>query len=138
MMEVFGRDLCVLLHLIRWDTLENFPWGWFAALAFIYTAIVFSGELSKDGPLIFSRKNKRTSREVLVAHLSFLAILLALYRIAVALDPRIPNWMANFAGRGGTWYEILFMGIAVVVGLVERRWLFVQSGDRSRESLTLD
>lgn len=117
---------------MHWDSLETFSWFWIAGYSVLYSALVFRGEMSKDGPLIFSKSNARSARQIWIAHLLFLTILLALYRVAVAIDPHAPNWMSESAGRGGTWYESLFLVVLLVLTYIERKWLVVPVEDSDR------
>lgn len=112
---------------MHWDSLESFSWFWIAGYSVLYSALVFSGEMSKEGPLIFSKRNARSARQILFGHLLFLTISIALYRVAVAIDSHVPNWMSEYAGRGGTWYEGLFLVALLVLTYIERKWLFLPS-----------
>lgn len=110
-----------------WDSLSSFSWFWVAAYCVICSAFVFRGEMSKDGPLIFSKKNVRSVRQVLIAHLMFLTILLALYRVAIATYLYMPNWMSERASRTGSWYDIFFLIAVLLFAQIERKWLFLPS-----------
>ncbi len=113
------------------EDLLYFNWMDFGLGSLAYSAFVFSGELSKDGPLIFSKRNRRSTSVVLTSHCAFLVILLCLLRIFTVLIPSLPYWMTDTfnAGRGGRVSIADLVFIALASGLVycERKWLYVES-----------
>jgi hypothetical protein len=116
--------------LAIFDPLQFFSWWVYGGVAVAYTALVFNGELSKAGPLIFSRRNARSRLEIVIVHLACLSILLALMRIALYIYPTLPNWMTDtFNGRGSAHsaFDILFIVVMIALHYIERRWLYVES-----------
>lgn len=116
---------------------HTFSWLWFGVFAAIYTAWVFSGEFSRNGPRIFSAGNSRSLPWILLTHAGFLCIVLAIYWIAVVLEPSMPHWMFGTARHHSTWYEYAIIAVLIVLGLFERIWLFVgsvMSGDASGDA----
>jgi hypothetical protein len=111
------------------EVLRYFSWTWFLFVSLIYSAFVFSGELSKDGPFIFSRRNARSTRDVIASHVAFLVILLCLMQIFCFIVPSLPYWMTDtFRARGApsSVADIVFMVLAAALVHVERKWLFVE------------
>lgn len=112
------------------EDLRYFSWIYFVLVSLIYSAFVFSGELSKDGPLIFSKQNARSTREVLASHCAFLVVLFCLMRIFNFLVPNLPYWMTDtfIAGKGArlSIADIVFIALAAVMVYRERKWLFVE------------
>ncbi len=72
------------------EMLRYFSWTVVAVIAVMYTAYVFWTELAKDGPFIFSKKNKWPKHLVLLWHACFLLILFCGYRIYTAAVPHLP------------------------------------------------
>lgn len=111
------------------NDLRYFSWGLFVPVYLIYSAFVFSGELAKDGPLIFSKRNARSTREVLVFHCAFLVILFCLMRVFNLLVPNLPYWMTDtFVARGSrlSVAHVFFIVLAAIMVYRERKWLFVE------------
>ncbi len=111
------------------NDLRYFSWILFVLVCLIYSAFVFSGELSKDGPLIFSKQNARSLREVLLSHCAFLVILFCLMRIFNSLVLVLPYWMTDtWVLHGTRWSvaDVLFTAFASIMVYSERRWLFVE------------
>lgn len=109
------------------EDLRYFSWMYFAFTSLMYSAFVFSGELSKDGPLIFSKqRNLRSIREVVAFHCGFLFTLLCLVRIFNLLVPKLPYWMTDtFSARARfSIADGVFIALAAVMVHVERRLLF--------------
>ena len=92
----------------------------------IYTALVCSDELSKNGPLIFSNRDARHLPMILWMHLAFLTILFGMWRLASYADPHLPHWMTEYAGRRGTIFNIVFILGMLGMHLVERKMLYVE------------
>lgn len=120
------------------EELQYFSWWGYTALAAVYTAVVFSGELSKDGPLIFSRQNARSIAQVLFIHGVFLINLFCLFRIGCYALPWLPNWMTDTfsLGHGSrvSIADICLVLAAAVMNLSERRWLYVDVEMRAAHS----
>jgi hypothetical protein len=116
-----------VLGLLVSEDFEYFSrWVYFGS-ALIYTAFAFSGELSKEGPLIFSKRNARPLSVIFGTHLAFLAILLGLLRLVCYIDSSVPNWMTRDIGRGSTILDLLFIIAMMIMGYFERRWLYMES-----------
>ena len=106
---------------------DYFSWLWFAIVGVIYSAVVFTGEMSKDGPLIFSKRNAKSLSEIIRIHLAFLFFILALLWFTIRIMPFMPNWMSEKIRRGLTYYDVFFVLAMIGLSLIERRWLFVES-----------
>ena len=115
--------------------MDFFSWPWFAACVVIYSAYVFRGEMSKDGPLIFSKRNARKLTKIIYIHIDFLMVLLTLMWLEIRIEPLMPNWMSEKIGRAGTLFDYIFILVMMGLGYIERRWLFVGSdtGDTEDE-----
>jgi hypothetical protein len=110
------------------QSLRYFSWGLFAIIAVAYTAFVFWLELAKDGPFIFSRDNVRTRPQVLLAHATFLTILLCCYWVCTYMVPTLPFWMTDtFHPTSKTktsFVEIVICLAALGMAYFERKWLY--------------
>jgi hypothetical protein len=116
------------LSFLAYDIFQYFSWWIYLGAALSYSALVFTGELSKDGPLIFSRKNARSIPVIIGIHINFLIVLLLLMKLICSIDPSLPTWMTSNIGRGGTLAVVFFILGMVVMSFIERRWLYVESG----------
>lgn len=109
------------------EDLRYFSWVYFALFSLAYSAFVFSSELSKDGPLIFSKRNARTTSEVLASHCAFLIILFCSMRVFTFVVPDLPYWMTDTfnAGKGArlSIADTVFIALSAVMVYFERRWL---------------
>lgn len=113
------------------EILQYFSCWAYLLVAAAYSALVFSGELSKDGPVIFSNQNARSVPQVALAHGAFLIVLLCFLRLASFIVSALPNWMTNTfnAGRRGGFSiaDFLFVAVSSIMVLIERKRLCVQS-----------
>ena len=124
------------LGLLVYDIFQYFSWWVYLGTALAYSALTFTGEWSKDGPLIFSRKNARPLQVVMGIHISFLAILLLVLKILVRLDPSTPDWMTRNIGGGNTMLDLFFISGMIIMSFIERRWLYVEPDtDTSEHSI---
>lgn len=121
------------------EVLQYFSWWAYALVAAAYSAFVFSGELSKEGPVIFSKQNARSVSQVLVTHGAFLVILLCFLRLTSYFVLALPHWMNDTfdAGRRGrlSIADIVVFVASGIMVLIERRRLYVQSGNDSAGSM---
>jgi hypothetical protein len=101
------------------EDLRYFSWIFFVFVSLAYSAFVFTGELSKDGPLIFSKRNARSIREVIAGHFAFLAILYCLMRIFIFIVPSLPYWITDTfnVGKGArvSLADIVFTALAALL-----------------------
>ena len=115
------------------EALQYFSWARYAVIAGVYTAFVFWLELSKDGPLIFSRDNARSKPQVLQAHALSLTILLCCYRICAVIVSGLPFWMTDtirlLRGNRTSFADILLGLAALGMGYLSK-WLY-----RERETI---
>lgn len=118
-----------------YDTFRYFSWWIFIGAALIYSALTFTGEWSKDGPLIFSDKNARPLKLILGIHINFLILLLLLQTILVRLDPSTPDWMTRNIGRGTTNLDLFFIIAMAILSFIERRILYVDSSAHSPQQI---
>jgi len=115
------------LALVFYDTFQYFSWWIYLGEALIYTALVFTGELSKDGPRIFSKGNARSIQFIIAVHINFLIVLLLLLKIACSIDPSLPDWMTRHIGRGLTFLDLFSILGMMFMAFIERRTLYVES-----------
>jgi hypothetical protein len=114
------------LGILIYDSFQYFSWWVYLGSTLIYSAFVFSGELSKDGPLIFSKRNARSTKMIIVIHINFLMALLLLMKLVCSIDPSLPDWMTRHIGRGVTSLDLLFIIAMMLMGFIERRTLYVE------------
>jgi len=122
-----GDSAFVAMVFFRFDLFQNFSWWVYLGAALIYSAFAFTGEWSKDGPLIFSKRNARPLQVVVGIHTNFLIVLLLLLKVAVSLELSMPNWMTRDAGRRGSPLDLVFIFGMLIMGFIERRLLYVES-----------
>jgi hypothetical protein len=122
------------LGFLAYDVFQYFSWWIYLVAALAYSALVFTGELSKDGPLIFSRKNARSTQVIIGIHINFLIVLLLLIRLVCSIDPLFPSWMTRNIGRGNTLLEVFFILGMVAISFFERRFLYVESNSIAPDS----
>lgn len=118
------------------ETLRYFSWAIFIGACLIYSAFVFSGELSKDGPLFFSKRNERTTSQVLGLHSAFLIALFCLMQVSALIVPTLPFRLTDTSAARGARFSLADVGfvlIAAVLVYFERRWLFIDSNTRGKE-----
>ena len=113
------------------EDLQYFSWLVYALVAAAYSAFVFSGELSKDGPRIFSERNARSASQVIAAHAAYLTMFLCLLRLASYIVLTVPLWMTNTFDGGRhlrlSIFDLLFAAVWVTLALIERKHLYVES-----------
>jgi hypothetical protein len=107
-----------------YDIFQYFSWWVYLGSALIYTALVFSGELSKEGPRIFSKANARSTQFIIAVHINFLILLLLLVKITCFFDPSFPDWMTRNTGRGSTFLDLFSILGMMLMGFLERRTLY--------------
>jgi hypothetical protein len=119
------------------EDLQYFSWLVYALIAAAYCAVVFSGELSKEGPRIFSKQNARSPSQVIATHAAYLTIFLCLLRLAAYMVLAMPHWMTDTfnCGRRGniSIADMLFFAVSMTLALFERKHLFVESESDSAE-----
>lgn len=118
------------LGIQLFDPMQIFSWGIYVGATVVYTALAFGGELSNEGPLIFSKQNARSVFLISAIHMAFLAILFGLMRFGPLIYPFLPGWMTDrFDVRGSLLSALDFIFVLAMIGLshVERRWLFVEA-----------
>jgi hypothetical protein len=119
-----------VLGLLLFDPMQYFSWWIYVGVGVVYTALVFCGELSKEGTLIFSKQNARSLLEIFTVHLAFLAILLGLMRTGPHIYRFLPNWLTDtFNARGSSVsvLDIVFILLMIAAHYAERRCLYVDS-----------
>lgn len=126
-MSMFSYSGQAALAVLSDDPLVYFSWPTYFVFGAIYTAFAFSGELSKEGPLIFSKRNARPLSAVFIVHLAFLTILYGFLRVATYMEPSLPNWLTKDVGRSVSVFNVFFLVALLVMQFIERRWLFVES-----------
>ncbi|MGA8041349.1 MAG: hypothetical protein WCA37_00970 [Terracidiphilus sp.] len=112
------------------DLLQYFSWWIYVDVGVVYSALILRGEISKEGALIFSKKNARSLSWIFTIHLTFLAILFGLMRIIPRIYPSLPKWMTDlFNGRGSavSALDLTFILTMLALHFIERRWLYTES-----------
>jgi hypothetical protein len=123
------------------EVLQYFNWLVYALVAAAYSAIVLSGELSREGPRIFSKQNARTVHQVIAIHGACMTIYLCLLRLASYTVLMLPRWMTNtLEGEGGlgstariTIADLIFVLASIIMAQIEQKWLYVSSATHPLE-----
>jgi hypothetical protein len=114
-----------------------FPLSWSTYLGFgiFYSVLMFFDEIPREKREIFSKRNKMSLTQVLLIHISFLALLFLGLRVSSRLVPYLPPWMANVHDLGDAYTSgadlIVFFGVLLLF-VCEKIWL--QSGTTESES----
>lgn len=109
------------------DPMMNFSWIGFLVVAAVYTVAVFRNDLSRDGPLIITAENARSSYSVLIMHLEFLAFMLLAAWGTPYLLPHLPTWVTSrVRGRGVdlTLFDLFCIFALSLLLKAERHCLF--------------
>jgi hypothetical protein len=81
---------------------------------------------------IFSKRNARPISTVVCGHLAVLLLLILLAQMAIDFYPLLPGWLTDkiFTARGNrlSLFECLCFISVFLVGLIEKRWIYVDSG----------
>jgi hypothetical protein len=104
------------------STLVQEDWWMFPLVAVGYTLVL--PFLTTD-PIVSTRNAKSISHAIR-AHVVFLAVILGLTWLALDLYPSLPGWLTDPAGRG-TWFGYLCAGIVLVIGLLERKGIYMRT-----------
>jgi hypothetical protein len=118
------------------DPLQYFSWGIYAGAGVLYSALSFTGELSKEGAQIFSKQNARSLSWIFAIHASFLVTLMGLMRIVPFIYPSLPNWMTDLFPHQNpplSAFDLVFVLALIGLSHVERRWLYLDSEIESRD-----
>jgi hypothetical protein len=118
------------------DPLQYFSWGIYAGAGVLYSALSFTGELSKEGALIFSKRNARSLSWIFAIHTLFLVTLIGLMRVAPFIYPSLPNWMTDLFPHQNpplSAFDLVFVLVIIGLSRVERRWLYRESETESRD-----
>jgi hypothetical protein len=89
----------------------------------IYTAIAFSGGLSRQNP-IFSRENVNSWQLILAIHVVFLSVLASVILVLSAAAANLPGWTTENIGRGVTPLDLLLIIIMVILRPIEKRLVY--------------
>lgn len=118
------------LDLLSLDPLQTFSWWICLGVGVFYSALAFRGELSKEGPQIFSKRNARSILGILAIHSAFLFILFGLMLIASYIFGLLPNWLTeSFYTHGPpiSFLDMTFITAMIAAHYIERRYIYVDS-----------
>jgi len=101
-------------------------WWGNSLIAILYTTLMFFDEIPEDKREIFSRYNKMGLPQVLIIHVSFLALLFVYLHVAMRVEQRLPPWMTRRMDFGDGYTSIadsiVFFG-ALLLFVWEKLWL---------------
>jgi hypothetical protein len=121
---------------------QHYAWLIYAIIAFVYTMFEFGISFTKFSTLIFSERNSRKHSTVIGIHIAFLAILMGFVWFAFYFyESRynsLPDWLTERRGRGGSWYEIFCILVILLIGVIERQWIYVRSVKDNSETASLE
>jgi hypothetical protein len=105
------------------DLFIQFSWLKFAAIGSIYTLFIFVTAYSNAGK-IFSRESNTSRSKILMIHLSFLTVLLAIALAAARVYPSLPSALTSrlLSVRGGTRaseFGIFTFGVVLITAVIE-------------------
>jgi hypothetical protein len=114
------------------DPMQYFSWWFFLGAGLLFTINIFTGILWKNGPLVLSKRNAKSTSSVLTIHAEFLLVLFVLMWGAPFLYPALPGWMTDtFYARGTTvsTVDVVFIVLMGIMHLIERRLIYQDAQD---------
>jgi uncharacterized protein with PQ loop repeat len=118
------------------DLLQYSSWSGYLVIGILYSLLLFFGEIPKAKRAIFSKQNKMNLTQILLIHISFLALLFLAFRVSSHVVRYLPPWITNAYDLGEGKMSIanlLFLIGALLLGACERIWLL--SGVTESESV---
>jgi hypothetical protein len=114
----------------------HLAWLLYVAAAVVYTMLEFGVSFTNVRTPIFSARNARPAYLVIWTHLVFLAILMELLWLSTiahtSLYNSLPGWTTVNISRGDTTLDLVSLLLVLILGKVERRFIFVESGESDR------
>lgn len=106
----------------------RYPWLIYVVVGVVYTGFLLGFAYNDNAAPIFSKRNAKPLPVVLGTHLVFLAILMEFVWFAAYIEPSLPNWLTEVRIRRLDFsaFGALFILVIVVIGAIERRWIFVE------------
>jgi hypothetical protein len=77
------------------EGLQYPSWLGYAVMVFFYNVVVFFDEIPKNRRVIFSKQNLRSPTEILLIHISLLAVLLCALQAGPHVARYLPHWMTS-------------------------------------------
>jgi hypothetical protein len=93
-------------------------------ISLIYTALAFSGELSRKQNSIFSRNNANPWQLILAIHAAFLSVLTAVVLLLGVAAPNLPGWTTENIGRGVTPLDALLLIVMLILRPIEKGLIY--------------
>jgi hypothetical protein len=121
-------------------SLQGFPMALDAAVCAGFTVAIFASARRKLGKSLFSGPDAKPLALVLLVHILFLGLLVAIVRIGALAEPDLPSWITHPIGSspGGRplpsafRYAQSFM--VFVLGFVENWWLTLTKTEEEKKS----
>ena len=111
---------------------QYFSWWNYVFIAFVYTGLVFDISFRVYSNHIPSKQYARPLPVILVTHLAILTIFLGIMRHIPSIKPSLPHWITENRGKV-SFLELLFYLGVILIGVIERRWIFVKSATDESE-----
>ena len=109
------------------EGLQYPSWLGYAVIAFFCSVVVFFDEIPKDRRVIFSKQNNRSPTQILLIHISLLAVLLCAIRVGPHVVQYLPHWMTkefdNLEGGQTSIAQLLFVVGAMLMAGCEKLFL---------------
>jgi cytochrome bd-type quinol oxidase subunit 2 len=103
----------------------------FVAIPAIYSIAFFGWCYLAERMPIFSKRNSRSSLTVICGHITILLLLIMLGQVAFQFYPSLPSWLTDKTiqsrGSSKSAFEILCVLFVVLIGIAEKRWIYVDS-----------
>jgi hypothetical protein len=104
----------------------------FVVLPIVYSIGFFIWCYLAEKKPIFSKRNSRSMLSVICGHITVLLILVMLAQISIRIYPSLPGWLTDkvLPGRGSnvSCFEFLQVVSVMVIGVAEKRWIYVDRG----------
>lgn len=117
------------------DLFQYSSWSSCLVIGIFYSLLLLFDEIPKAKRVIFSKQNRMNLTQILLIHISFLALLFLPLRASPHVARYLPPWITNVYGLGEGSMSIanlLFLIWALLLGACERIWLL--SGVTESES----
>jgi hypothetical protein len=107
---------------------QHFAWWVYVCILAVYTGFALGFAYMDGSAPVFSKRNAKPVAAIVLAHGTFLAIVMAFLWFANYIRALLPNWITEETTHGTTSiYEIMFVVGFLGIAFAERRWIFVES-----------
>ena len=109
---------------------QHYAWWLYACILAVYTGFALGFAYMDGKAPVFSKRNAKSLRAILVVHAVFLAIVLELLWMVNHFKSSLPNWMTEETDHlhgSASIYGVVLIVLFLAIAFLERRWIFVES-----------